>query len=71
MTFKSIDWKIVGIALIPAVALSIAVVFVGSMLGVSESTVDRVSQIVLFPIFLSAYHFTRRRRLMRPAGISR
>ena len=67
MTFKkNIDWKIVGIALIPAVSLSVVVVLAGGMFGLAESAADRMSQIVLFPVFLSAYHYTKRRRSVTP-----
>ena len=62
MTSKKIDWRIVGIALIPALGISIVVVLLGGMLGLSESAADRVSQIVFFPTFLGAYHYTKRRR---------
>jgi hypothetical protein len=49
MTSKKIDWRIVGLALIPALALSIVVIFGGIALGLSESAADRASQIVFFP----------------------
>ena len=62
MTSKTIDWRIVGIALIPALGLSIVVILLGGMFGLSESAADRVSQIVFFPTFLGAYHYTKRRR---------
>jgi hypothetical protein len=67
MTSKKIDWRIVGLALIPALALSIVVIFGGIALGLSESAADRASQIVFFPTFLSAYHYTKRRRSVTPA----
>lgn len=67
MTSKKIDWRIVGIALIPALGFSIAVVLLGGMLGLSESAADRVSQIVFFPAFFGAYHYFKRRRSVRPA----
>ena len=62
MTSKKIDWRVVGIALIPALGLSIVVIVVGGMFGLSESAADRVSQIAFFPAFLGAYHYTKRRR---------
>lgn len=62
MTSKKIDWRIVGIALIPALGLSIVIALVGGMFGLSETAADRVTQITLFPVFLSAYHYTKRRR---------
>jgi hypothetical protein len=67
MNSKKIDWRIVGIALIPALGLSIAVILLGGMFGLSESAADRVSQIVFFPTFLAAYHYTKRRRSVKPA----
>jgi undecaprenyl pyrophosphate phosphatase UppP len=54
-------------ALIPALGLSIAVIVVGGFLGLSEAAADRGSQIVLFPAFLGAYHYTKRRRSAPPA----
>ena len=67
MTSKTINWRIVGIALIPALGLSMVVILFGGMLGLSESAADRVSQIVFFPTFLGAYHYTKRRRSVTPA----
>ena len=67
MTSKKIDWKIVGIALIPALGLSIVVTLVGTLFGLSEPAADRVSQVVFFPAFLGAYHFTKRRRSVTAA----
>lgn len=66
MTLKTIDWRIVAIALIPALGLSIVVTLFGGMLGLSESAVDRVAQIVFFPTFFGAYHYAQRRRLVTP-----
>ena len=67
MTSKTIDWRIVGIALIPALGLSIVVILLGGMFGLSESAADRVAQIVSFPTFLGAYHYSKRRRSATPA----
>jgi hypothetical protein len=67
MTSKKIDWGIVGIALIPALGLSIVAILVGGVFGLSESAADRASQIVFFPTFLGAYHYTKRRRSVTPA----
>ena len=67
MTTKKIDWRIVGIALIPAVGLSIAVILLGGVFGFAESAANRVSQVVFFPAFLGAYHYTKRRRSATPA----
>jgi hypothetical protein len=66
MTSKRIDWRIVAVALIPALGLSIVVTLVGSMLGLSESAADRVAQIGFLPAFFGAYHYTKRRRLVTP-----
>ena len=63
---KKVDWGVVGIALMPALALSIAIALVGDMLGLSESVADRVSQIVFFPIFLGTYQVAKRRRAVTP-----
>jgi hypothetical protein len=52
----------VGIAVLPALGVSIITLVAGGMLGGSESLVDRVSQIVFFPTFWGAcqwWWFTR------------
>lgn len=67
MTSKKIDWRIVGMALIPALGFSIVLTLLGGTFGLSESAADRVSQIVFFPAFLGAYHYSRRRRSVKPA----
>jgi hypothetical protein len=54
-------FRMVGIALLPALGASIIIVVVGRMLGGSESVVDRVSQIVSFPVFLATCHYIRAR----------
>ena len=61
-------FRMVGFALLPAVGLSIMTVVVGGMLGGSESVVDRVSQIVFFPIFLGACHYIRVRQPLTTPG---
>jgi hypothetical protein len=38
--------------------LSMVVILFGGMFGLSESAAGRVSQIVFFPTFLGAYHYT-------------
>jgi hypothetical protein len=55
-------FRMVGIALLPALGVSIITVLVGGMLGGSESVVDRVSQIVSVPTFLGACHYIRARQ---------
>jgi hypothetical protein len=54
-------FRMVGIALLPALGVSIMIHVVGGMLGGSESVVERVSQIVSFPTFLGACHYIRAR----------
>ncbi len=66
MTSKRIDWRLVGIAWMPALGLSIVVILFGGMFGLSEVAADRVSQIVFFPTFLAAYHYATRRRAVTP-----
>jgi hypothetical protein len=58
-------FRMVGFALLPALGVSITTVLVGTMLGGSESVVDRVSQIVFFPTFLAACHYIRVRQPLR------
>ena len=67
MTAKKIDWRIVGMALIPALGVSIVLTLLGGALGLSESIADRVSQIVFFPTFLGAYHYFRHRQSVKRA----
>jgi hypothetical protein len=52
----------VGIALLPALGVSIMTQVVGGMLGGSESVVDRVSQIVLPSTFFVACYYIRARQ---------
>ena len=54
-------FRMVGIALLPALGVSIMTQVVGGMLGGSESVVDRVSQIVLPATFFGACHYIRAR----------
>ncbi len=58
---KKIDLKVVGMALLPALAVTVTIVLVGKAAGVSEAVTERVSQIVFFPLFLAACHAWRRR----------
>jgi hypothetical protein len=55
-------FRMVGLALLPALGVSITTEVVGGMAGGSESVVHRVSQIVLFPTFWAACHYIRARR---------
>ena len=54
-------FRMVGIALLPALGVSSMAILVGGLLGGSESAVDRVSQIVFFPTFVGACHYIRAR----------
>ena len=56
---KKINLKLVGAAILPALATSITIVLVAQAVGIPESTADRVSQIVFFPVFLGACHAWR------------
>jgi hypothetical protein len=55
-------FRMVGIALLPALGVSITTNLVGLSLGFSESVVDRVSQIVLTAAFFGACHYIRARQ---------
>jgi len=61
MAYKKIDLRLVFEAILPALAVSVAVVLVGKALDLPDSTVDRVSQILFFPIFLVTYNVKRSR----------
>lgn len=54
-------FRMVGIALLPALGAGIMTQVVGGMLGGSEWVVDRVSQIVLPSTFFGACHYIRAR----------
>jgi hypothetical protein len=54
-------FRMVGIALLSALAVGILTQVVGRMLGGSEAVVDRVSQIVLPSIFFAACYYIRAR----------
>ena len=54
-------FRMIGIALLPAVGVSIMIQVVGGMLGGSESVVDRVSRIVLPSTFFAACYYIRAR----------
>lgn len=58
---KKIELETVGVALLPALAVSVTAILLGKALGLSEAVTDRVSQIVFFPIFLAVCHAWRRR----------
>jgi hypothetical protein len=68
-TYRRYDnsyFRMVGIALLPALGVSIMTQVVGGMLGGSESVVDRVSQIVLPATFFGACHYIRARHPPAP-----
>jgi hypothetical protein len=54
-------FRMVGLALLPALGVSITTNLVGLSLGFSESVVDRVSQIVLPATFFGACSYIRAR----------
>ena len=54
-------FRMVGLALLPALGVSITTNLVGLSLGFSESVVDRVSQIVLTATFFGACYSIRAR----------
>ena len=61
MGHKTINWKFVGIALLPALAMSILVAIIGARIGASEGLVDRIAQVLFFPMFLGFYALLRAR----------
>jgi hypothetical protein len=61
MTARKINLKLVGVALLPAVAVSVAVILLGKAAGFSEVVAERVSQILFFPVFLAACYAWRHR----------
>ena len=70
MTTKKINVKLVGVALLPALAVSVAVILLGKAVGAPEAVAERVSQILFLPVFLRACH-ARRHRFDRVAQPSR
>ena len=58
---KKIDLKLVGMALLPALAVTVAFVLLGKAAGLSEAVTEPVSQVVSFAVFLGACHAWRRR----------
>jgi hypothetical protein len=51
----------VGVALLPALAVSVAVILLGKAVGSPEAVAERVSQILFFPVFLGACYAWRHR----------
>ncbi len=61
MTTKKINVKLVAVALLPALAVSVAVILLGKAVGSSVGVTERVSQILFFPVFLAACYAWRHR----------
>ena len=61
MTTKKINLKLVGVALLPALAVSVAVILLGKAVGFPEAVAERVSQLLFFPVFLAACYAWRHR----------
>ncbi len=62
MRYDKKYWRTVGIALLPALGVSMAVATIGRLFDVSDPVVDRVSQLLFFPTFLGMVFFLRHRR---------
>ena len=58
---KRINLKLVSVALLPALGVSVACILVGKAFGIPETVAERVSQILFFPVFLAACHAWRHR----------
>lgn len=63
---KRIHLRLLGEAMLPALAVSIAVVLTGTVIGLSDGVAERASQMLFFAVFLSASH-AQRLRGERPA----
>jgi len=61
MTTKTINLKLVGVALLPPLAVSVAVILLGKAMGFPEAVAERVSQLLFFPVFLAACYAWRHR----------
>jgi hypothetical protein len=61
MTTKKINLKLVGVALLPALAVSVSVILFGKAVGFPETVVERVSQLLFFSVFLAACYAWRHR----------
>jgi hypothetical protein len=58
---KTIDLKLVGLALLPALGICVVVAMLGRLLDLADSVVNAVSLVLFFPVFLGAYHARRQR----------
>lgn len=54
MKTRKIDLKLVGIALLPALAVSVGVILLGKAAGFPDAVAERVSQILFFPVFFGS-----------------
>jgi hypothetical protein len=61
MKHNKINLKLVGVALLPALAMSVAVILLGKAVGFPEAVAERVSQILFVPVFLAACYAWRHR----------
>ena len=61
MTYDKAYFRMVGIALLPALGVSVVVVLVGQLLNLSEPVMDRISQVLFFPTFLAACYYLKGR----------
>ena len=61
MMTKKINLKLVSVALLPALAVSVVVILLGKAVGLPEAVAERVSQILFFPVFLGACYAWRPR----------
>jgi hypothetical protein len=62
MRYDRTYWTTVGIALLPALGASVVVVVLGRAFNVADTVVERVSQLLFFPIFLGMCYYLRSRR---------
>ena len=71
MKYDRAYFRMVGLALLPALGVSVLVVLAGQvLLNFPEQAVDRVSQVLSVPIFFAACHYFRP-RVNHTAGESR
>ena len=70
MKYDRAYFRMVGLALLPALGVSVTIVLAGKVLNIPEPAVDRVSQVLSVPIFFAACHYFRP-RVTHTAGESR
>jgi hypothetical protein len=61
MKTKKINLRLVGVALLPALAVSVAVILLGKAAGFPDTVAERVSQILFVPVFLAGCYAWRHR----------